>query len=232
MALNCNVYFSASLLRKAEHWQIEKGNKNEHLWNTPFSFTLPPTLSFFLFPSVSVDSPVQKSISKKVEVAKGHFPIHCEGIARDDSFHLSIHDGSEAVRGWLWSNSATRKILLYEIPEAKPPWPTLLPPTHQCNTQRDTHINLQFLKWKFWFLPDKSCLSCWVLSYHQHHWLVVKVCVLIARRMKVMERIVFLYRQQPLIIKVLQLLCHHIDIPQCFRVAPMPPEGHGDAFLL
>lgn len=86
--------------------------------------------------------------------------------------------------------------------------------------------------WTLWFLPDESCLSCRVLTHHQHHRLVVKVCILVARGVKVMERIVLLYRQQPLIIKILQLLCHHVDIPECFRVAPEPPDGHGDGFLL
>lgn len=78
-------------------------------------------------------------------------------------------------------------------------------------------------------LPDKSSLSCWVLTHHQHHRFVVKVCVLIAWWVKVMERIVFFYWQQPLVIKILQLLCHHVDVPHCFRGAPKPPEGHGDS---
>lgn len=47
-----------------------------------------------------------------------------------------------------------------------------------------------------------------------------------------MEREVFLYWQQPLIIKILQLLCHHADIPQGFRIVPQPPDGHGGEFLL
>lgn len=61
-------------------------------------------------------SPVQKRISKRVEVAKGLFRVHREGISRDDSLDFSIHEGSEAVGGWLRPNSATKKILLYEIP--------------------------------------------------------------------------------------------------------------------
>lgn len=70
----------------------------------------------------------------------------------------------------------------------------------------------------FGVLPDKRCLSCRVLTHDQHHWFVVKVCVFIARRVKVMEGVVLFYRQQPLVIKILQLLCHHIDIPQYLRV--------------
>lgn len=62
-------------------------------------------------------SPVQKSVPKGVEVAEGLFGIHCERVARDDSLHLSVHDGSEAVGGRLRSNSAAREVLLQEVPE-------------------------------------------------------------------------------------------------------------------
>ncbi|KAF3848031.1 hypothetical protein F7725_021059 [Dissostichus mawsoni] len=67
----------------------------------------------------------EKSVSKRVEVAKGLFGVHCEGISRDDAFHLSVHEGSEAVCGWLWSYSAAKEILFYEIPDTDPsptPW--------------------------------------------------------------------------------------------------------------
>ena len=47
-----------------------------------------------------------------------------------------------------------------------------------------------------------------------------------------MERIVFFYWQQPLVIKIFQLLCHHVDVPQCFRGAPKPPNGHAVEALL
>lgn len=83
-----------------------------------------------------------------------------------------------------------------------------------------------------WNLPDESCLSSWVLTNHQHHWFAVKVCILVTRRMKVMERVVFFNRQYPLVIKIPQLFCHHIDVPEHFRVAPKPPDGHGDKFFL
>lgn len=91
-------------------------------------------------------SPVQKSISKRVEVAKGLFRIHCEGIARDDSFHLSIHECSEAVSGRLWPNSATGKILLYEIPEGTTTTITDIatPNTSVQYIQQNTCTNLQF----------------------------------------------------------------------------------------
>lgn len=177
----------------------------------------------------TIPSPVQKCISKRVEVAEGLLRVHCEGIARDDSFLLSVHECSEAVSGWLWPNSAPKKILFYEIPEAESK-PTLPHPTHQC--KRFSSIHAQICLNVHEISPDKSCLSCWVLTHHQDHRFVVKVCVLIAWRMKVMERIVFFNRQQPLIIKIPQLLCHHIDTPECFRVAPKPPDGHGDEFLL
>lgn len=135
-----------SVLMKAELWQIVKEIlKKNHNPLFPFSPHLP--------------SPVQKSISKRVEVAEGLFRIHREGIARDDSFHLSVHESSEAVSGWLWPNSATRKIFFYEIPEAKSK-PTLL---HQCNRFSRIHAQIclkMHISWKSEILPDKSCLSC------------------------------------------------------------------------
>lgn len=42
-----------------------------------------------------------------------------------------------------------------------------------------------------------------------------------------MEGVVLLYRQQPLVVEIPQLLRHHVDVPECFRVAPKPPDGHG-----
>lgn len=103
--------------------------------------------------------------------------------------------------------------------------------THSAEYMHASAVLKMHVAWKLWLLPDESCLSCWVLTHHQDHWFVVEVCILEARRMKVMERIVFLYWQQPLIIKILQLLCHHIDIPQCFRVAPKPPDRHGSGLF-
>lgn len=76
-------------------------------------------ISFLCHSPSTFPSPVQKCISKRVEVAEGLFRVHCEGIARDDSFHLSVHECSEAVSGWLWPNSTPGKILFYEIPEAE-----------------------------------------------------------------------------------------------------------------
>lgn len=66
--------------------------------------------------TMDLPSPVEKSISKNVQVAEGFFGVHGEGIARDDPFHLSIHESSEAVSGGLWPNSASRKVFFYEIP--------------------------------------------------------------------------------------------------------------------
>lgn len=75
--------------------------------------------------------------------------------------------------------------------------------------------------------PDESRFSCGVLTHHQNHGLVVEVGVLVARGVEVMEGVVLLYRQQPLVVEIPQLLCHHVDVPECFRVAPKPPDGHG-----
>lgn len=80
-------------------------------------------------------TPVQESVSKRIKVAEGLLGIHCQGIARDDSFDVSVHERSEAVSGWLWPNSAARKIFVYEIPEAKT---SLIHPTSVISVQATT----------------------------------------------------------------------------------------------
>lgn len=129
------VIVANSVIRKDDSgWELEKRERNNQTvspqrynklfkFRNPLFFCLclfsitylgqPPLCVFFFFP---VDPPVQKRIPKGVKVAKWFFWIHCEGISRDDSLRLSIHEGTEAVSGWLGSNSASRKILLYEIP--------------------------------------------------------------------------------------------------------------------
>lgn len=67
-------------------------------------------------PSV-FESPVQEGVSKGIQVAEGLFGVHREGIAGDDTFCVSIHEGSETVSGWLWSNPASREVLFNQIPE-------------------------------------------------------------------------------------------------------------------
>lgn len=60
-------------------------------------------------------------------------------------------------------------------------------------------------------LLDERCLSCGVLSHHQHHRLVIKVCILKTGRVEVMETIVLLQRQQLLTVQGLQPFCHSAD---------------------
>lgn len=60
-------------------------------------------------------------------------------------------------------------------------------------------------------LLDECCFSSRVLSHHQHHRLVVKVCVLQTGRVEVMETIVLLQRQQLLTIQRLEPFCHSAD---------------------
>lgn len=57
-------------------------------------------------------SPVQEGVSKRVEFAERLVGVNDEGVPRDDSLHLPVHDGSEAVSGGLRSDPASRNLLL------------------------------------------------------------------------------------------------------------------------
>lgn len=63
----------------------------------------------------------------------------------------------------------------------------------------------------FNILLDECRLSSGVLSHHQHHRLVIKVCILQTGRMEVMETIKLLQRQQLLTVQGLEPLCHSAD---------------------
>lgn len=60
----------------------------------------------------SLLSPVQEGVSKRVEFAKRLVGVYNKGVPRDDSLHLPVHDGSEAVSGGFRSHPASRNILL------------------------------------------------------------------------------------------------------------------------
>lgn len=60
-------------------------------------------------------------------------------------------------------------------------------------------------------LLDERRLSSGVLSHDQHHWLVVKVCILQAERVEVMETVKLLQGQQLLSIQGLEPFCHGAD---------------------
>lgn len=57
-------------------------------------------------------APVEKSVSKWVELAERLVGIHNEGIPWDDPLHLPMHDGGEAVSGGFRTHPAARNILL------------------------------------------------------------------------------------------------------------------------
>lgn len=65
-----------------------------------------------LCPSLLFLLPVQKRVSEWVKVAKWFFWIHRDGVPRNDSLLLSIHECSETISGWLWPNSAARELFL------------------------------------------------------------------------------------------------------------------------
>ena len=60
--------------------------------------------------------PVQEGVSKGVEFPEGLLGVHDQGVARDDTLILPVHDGDEAIGGWLWANPHAREVLLQEIP--------------------------------------------------------------------------------------------------------------------
>lgn len=62
--------------------------------------------------------PVKKLVAKWVEFAKWLIGIHNQCVARDDSLHVSIHDGSEAVCGGFRPHSAPHVVLLKQISAA------------------------------------------------------------------------------------------------------------------
>lgn len=72
-------------------------------------------------------------------------------------------------------------------------------------------------------LLDECCLPSGVLSHHQHHRLVVKVCIFQTGRVEVMETIVLLQRQQLLSIQGLEPLCHGADNLRCLLHIFAPP---------
>lgn len=77
-------------------------------------------------------------------------------------------------------------------------------------------------------LLDESCLSSGVLSHHQHHRLVIKVCILQTGRVEVMETIELLQRQQLLTIQGLEPFCHSADHLRCLFHIFSPPARHFD----
>lgn len=76
--------------------------------------------------------------------------------------------------------------------------------------------------------PDEGGLPGGVLAHHQHHGPAVEVGVLVGGRVEVVEAAVLLDGQQPLVVEVFQLLRHHLHLAGRLRVAPQPPDGHGD----
>lgn len=115
------LMFSRTLFGIWTHLNLWKKYKFIYSTNTEFDLfflksKIRRKILWIFYASLSFFLPVEKRISKWVQVAKGLFGVHCEGIPGNDSLPWSIHEGSEAVSGWLWSHSATRKVLLYEIP--------------------------------------------------------------------------------------------------------------------
>lgn len=61
---------------------------------------------------MTLNSPVEEGVSKRVEFAERLVGVYDEGVSRDHSLHLPMHDGSEAVSGGFRPHPAPRNILL------------------------------------------------------------------------------------------------------------------------
>lgn len=72
-------------------------------------------------------------------------------------------------------------------------------------------------------LLDERSLPCGVLSHHQHHRLVIKVCILQTGGVEIVEAVVLLQRQQLLSIQGLEAFCHSADHLRRFLHIFSPP---------
>lgn len=59
--------------------------------------------------------PVQESISKRVQLPEGLLGVDHQSVPGDDSFGVAVHHRDERIRGGLWANAHSGKILLQQV---------------------------------------------------------------------------------------------------------------------
>lgn len=63
--------------------------------------------------------PVEKCISKRIQLPERLLGVNDQSIARDDSFCVAIHHSNEGICGGLRANPHSRKILLQQVTRSK-----------------------------------------------------------------------------------------------------------------